>query len=67
MAGFMLSVLWSRALTVGEFWISRWENISLSLEPEALGEIEMWRNCRPTGKDRAKGVAHQTARLFSAL
>jgi len=67
LAGLLLSVLWHWALASGEYWIKRWENICLSLEAEAFGEIEIWRNSRPAGRDTGKRVTHQTATLFTAL
>jgi len=66
LGGAILSILWHRALKVGETWISRWERVCVTLEPEAFGEIEIWRN-RPGGGDSAKRVAHHTAWLFSIL
>ena len=72
-AGVLLSVFWYRVLKAGEYWVSRWEKLCESLEPEAFGAIEVLRN---SGMDSTapalrrmsgKAAARHSAILFIIL
>jgi hypothetical protein len=67
LGGMYLTWLWSRALSTGEHWISRWETICISFESEAFGSTEVLRNGRLGKPDSAKRVAHRCVALFVAL
>jgi hypothetical protein len=62
--GVLLSILWYLVLRTGQYWTSRWENICLSLEQAAFGDVEIFRNCRPRRHLSTKLVARFAALLF---
>ena len=64
--GIVLSILWHKALTSGEFWTGHWQDILREVEPKALGPIPAFRRFE-SGRPfvRAVGVARHCAWLFS--
>jgi hypothetical protein len=59
-----LSVFWYLTLRAGQYWIDRWERLCMKFEPEALGEVEMFRNCRSDTHMSTKTIARMIACLF---
>jgi hypothetical protein len=59
MLGLALSFLWTRAIMEGLRWIDRWHSILLTLEPDAYGEIAVFRGAVTSGDHSAprRGVS----------
>lgn len=62
--GAALSLNWYLALRTGQYWTHRWEMVCVALEPDAMGDIEVFRNCRAPGHISTKRIARITAVLF---
>jgi hypothetical protein len=62
--GAVLSLFWYLTLRAGQYWTERWERVCIALEPMAMGDVEVFRNCRPTWHISTKKMARITAWLF---
>lgn len=67
--GLALSLLWMKALLSALWWINRWHGILLRLEPDAYGDIEVFRGAVAAEGDTktrhgARRIAEQVALLF---
>lgn len=70
--GLALSLLWMRAIQDAIWWINRWLTILLVLEPQAYGEINVFRDVPELGDPNApphrlRKVAEQVVWLFRAV
>ena len=45
--GLALTFLWMRSEKNAKYWIDRWEDICKKFEPDAFGEVKVWRDSRP--------------------
>lgn len=69
MLGLALSFLWVRTIEGALWWIQRWQNILLELEPAAYGKIHVFRGVVDPGSDdrphhSTRGTAKRVAILF---
>ncbi len=69
--GVLLTILWSRSLTVTNHWIMSWEEICVGLEPEAFGGLKVFKDARPTKPgwfqwQSSKAMARHSLLLFLA-
>lgn len=70
--GLLLSILWTRLLEGSLWWIERWHQVLLDLEPVAYGAINVFRGVVGASADegphqRTRGIARQLAVLFRAI
>lgn len=73
-SGLLLARIWWKALKAGEWWINRWHNCLLELEPQAFGNIQVLRGVFTLGQTKdhkkkpgARAIAYQVTCLFSIL
>lgn len=72
--GFILSILWLFALKSGEWWIKRWHSLLIKIEPQAFGEISVFRGVLNSkskleygSKLGARGINYFVCYLFFVL
>lgn len=71
LAGLGLCALWRGMLDAGDFSIHRWRAVLVALEPEAMGDTQIWRSTAriPVGTERpsARKVIRTTVKMFASL
>jgi len=71
LAGLRLSYLWKRMLDAADYWQNYWHEILRNLEPEAFGELKLFRVPLPEqggpARPRVRELGRQTLMLFVIL
>jgi len=71
LAGLRLSHLWKRMLDAADYWQDHWHSILRQLEPEAFGDLKLFRVPPPEqggpARQRARVLGRQTLSLFVVL
>ena len=68
-AGLAVTWLWSRAISMGTFWLEHYREILKKLEPTAFGEVNVLRGKEPKEEEsaEAKRIARASLKLFAIL